>query len=203
MKRTLALGAAWTASAGVAVGLGFLAVSLVDASASPGAIPASATTGVSTSPTVAAEDGTPTTATATVTGAATSVAAGASGEQTTTGGSVFATCVDGLPVLASAPAPGWWVDDPSKPNEVEFEDGTTKIEIAVSCSLGSPSFFVEGPRDDDGRREDSSSGSASPTSATSPSTDDSDGRSGGGHGSDDGPGDDSSGRDGGGHGSDD
>ena len=35
MNRTLLLGTAWTASAGAAVGLGFLAVSLVDASASP------------------------------------------------------------------------------------------------------------------------------------------------------------------------
>src|SRR3954447_10889591 len=35
MKRTLTLGAVWTASAAAAVGLGFLAVSLVDASASP------------------------------------------------------------------------------------------------------------------------------------------------------------------------
>ena len=39
MKRTLALGAAWTGSAVAAVGLGFLAVSLVGASASPGTVP--------------------------------------------------------------------------------------------------------------------------------------------------------------------
>ena len=44
MNRTIALGAAWTASAAAAVGLGFLAVSLVDASASPGTTPAAATT---------------------------------------------------------------------------------------------------------------------------------------------------------------
>jgi hypothetical protein len=206
MKRTLALGAAWTASAGVAVGLGFLAVSLVDASASPGTQPAAAAG--PTSAAVASATSTPTstaggTAAPTLSGGPGAPAPGASVEQVTLGGTVYATCADGVAVLASAPAPGWWVDDPSKPSEVEFEDGTTKIEVAVSCAGGSPAFFVEGPRDDDGRREDNSSGSASPTSAASPSTDDSDGRSGGGHGSDDGPGDDSSGRGGGGHGSDD
>jgi hypothetical protein len=210
MKRTLALGAAWTASAGVAVGLGFLAVSLVDASASPGTQPAAAAG--PTSAAVASATSSPTSSTSataggtsapTLDGGPGAPAPGASVEQVTLGGTVYATCADGLPVLASAPTPGWWVDDPSKANEVEFEDGTTKIEVAVSCSGGSPSFFVEGPRDDDGGREDDSSGTASPTSAASPATDDSDGRRGGGHGSDDGPGDDSSGRDGGGHGSDD
>ena len=44
MQRTLALGALWTASAGAAVGLGFLAVSLVDASASPATSPVAAST---------------------------------------------------------------------------------------------------------------------------------------------------------------
>jgi hypothetical protein len=99
-----------------------------------------------------------------------------------------------VPVLASAPAAGWWVDDPSRADEVEFENGSAKIEVAVSCAGGTPSFFVEGPRDD--------GPSSAPASATG-SGDDSDGRRGGGHGSDDGPGDDSSGRGGGGHGSDD
>ena len=50
MNRSVALGAAWSASAIAAVGLGFLAVSLVDASASPGTAPVAATTTASTTP---------------------------------------------------------------------------------------------------------------------------------------------------------
>jgi hypothetical protein len=124
----------------------------------------------------------------------------ASGEQVTVGGTAYASCDGGPPVLAGAPAPGWWVDDSSKPGEVEFKNGTQKVEVHVTCVNGSPRFPVEGPRADDSHREDSSSTPASPSSH---SPDDSSGRDGGGHGSDDGPGDDSSGRGGGGHGSDD
>lgn len=203
MKRTLALGAAWTAAAGVAVGLGFLAVSLVDASASPGTTPASAAAPA----TVAAPSSAPA---ATPTGTPSAPPAdqvpGASAEQVTVGGTVYASCDAGRPVLAGAPAPGWWVDDPSRPDEVEFENGSSKVEVAVSCADGNPAFFLEGPRGDDGRREDGSRSSSPSSASSSPSSssyDDSDGRRGGGHGSDDGPGDDSSGRGGGGHGSDD
>ncbi|MCW2696983.1 MAG: hypothetical protein JWR62_2068 [Modestobacter sp.] len=177
MKRTLALGAAWTAAAAVAVGLGFLAVSLVDASASSGTQPVAATSSA-TSPPAAASSTSPS-----VTGAPGPVPGpdpatpGVTLEQVTVGGTVLAGCTDGLPVLASAPSPGWWVDDSSDRHEVEFEDGATKVEVDVSCAGGSPLFSVEGPR------ADSSSRPASPTSASS--GDDSDGRRGGGHGSDD------------------
>src|SRR5512133_3786100 len=94
MKRTIALGAAWTVSAAAAVGLGFLAVSLVGASASP-ARPVAATTAG--------------TATATATGAPT--APSSTGEYATHGGTVFADCASGSPVLAGVPAAGWTVDD--------------------------------------------------------------------------------------------
>ena len=220
MKRTLLLSSAWTASAAAAVGLGFLAVSLVDASASPGTATVSTSSGGS--PTAAAVTGSPT-------------AAPAAGQQVTLGGTVYGSCENGVPVLASAPAAGWWLDDSNDVGEAEFENGTLKIEVKVSCVDGSPQFFVEGPRDESrhggedrtsaapsagpssaGSSSSSSSGSSSgPTSSSSSSSssgDDSDGRVGGGHGSDDSgsddsgaddSGDDSSGRGGGGHGSDD
>src|SRR5215212_4866086 len=100
MQRTLALGALWTASAGAAVGLGFLAVSLVDASASPGTSAAAATTsadstsagGTSAGSTAAAPTPTPTTAT---------------GEFATLAGTAYANCTGGAPVVAGAAAAGW------------------------------------------------------------------------------------------------
>ena len=172
MQRTLVLGAVWTASAAAAVGLGFLAVSLVGASASPGPQPVASTT--------------------TSTGAAPTPAVPvSSGQMDTVGGTVYASCVSGAPDLASAPAPGWWVDDSSDVGEVEFRNGSQKVEIRAVCVDGGPQFSVEGPR--------AESDSPSPTPSSS---DDSSGRDGGGHGSDDSGGDDSSGRGGGGSGED-
>ena len=186
MKRTIALGAAWTVSAAAAVGLGFLAVSLVDASAAPETTTAGATTAPSTSspPTASGESS------STVPPAVPS----ATGEHATAGGTVFADCATGFPVLAGVPAAGWFVDDSNDPGKLEFKGGGQKVEVYVTCVGGAPVF----------RLDDSSSSSASGSSASATSGyDDSSGRSGGGHGSDDGPGDDSSGRSGGGHGSDD
>jgi hypothetical protein len=204
MKRTLLLGSAWTAAAAAAVGLGLLAVSLVDASASPGSQPASVTSTPSgtadaspatsspatpTSSTSPTADPTPTDPPPVVT----------DGQHVTDGGSVYASCADGVPVLASAPTPGWWLDDSNDLGKVEFENGTLEIEVRVACVAGTPQFSVEGPQADDS----SGRGSSTPAPASaSGSGDDSDGRSGGGHGSDDPPGDDHGG-DGGGHGSDD
>jgi len=174
MKRGLVLGAAWTVSTAAAVGLGFLAVSLVGASASPG----------------------PVASTSTPTATPTSGGVAASGETATVGGTVFASCDAGVATLASAPAPGWWVDDSSDPGEVEFRDGAQKVEVRAVCVDGGPQFTVEGPRADD--RSGRGPGTTPAPSPASPSADDH-----GGRGSDDGPGDDSSGRGGGGHGSDD
>src|SRR5690349_13030459 len=114
MQRTLALGAIWTASAAAAVGLGFLAVSLVDASASPGTTPAAQSETTSPSP-----EASPTTSSAPVTSA--------TGEFATVAGTVFANCGGGVPVLAGAPAAGWWVDDSSDAGHIEFENGTQKL----------------------------------------------------------------------------
>jgi hypothetical protein len=184
MKRTIALGAAWTASAAAAVGLGFLAVSLVDASAAPGTRPVAASTTASSgsSSTTAAAPG------------------ATSGEHTTVGGTVFASCAGNTPSLAGAPATGWWVDDSAAPGQVEFRNGTQKVEVHTVCIGDVPQFSVEGPRADDASISPAgrSTGFPSPTYGQ----DDSSGRGGGGHGSDDPPGDDSSGRGGGGHGSD-
>jgi hypothetical protein len=193
MKRTLLLGTAWTASAASAVGLGFLAVSLVDASATPGSVPlAAASTG-----TVSDDDGSP---------AASPAAAPTTptGTKATLAGTVSASCTSGSLIVSGAPATGWWIDD-SNDGEVEFENGTQKLEVTVTCVDGSPRFSVEGPRpdnsggDDDGEDGD---GSVAPAPVTD-APDDSDGRDGGGHGDDDPAGDDSRGRNGGGHGGDD
>jgi hypothetical protein len=205
MNRTLALGAAWTGSAVAAVGLGFLAVSLVGASASPGTVPVAA-------------GGTSSSASATPTSPAAPAPVVSSAEQATVGGTVYADCTSGVPGLAGAPAPGWWLDDSDDPGEVEFKNGIQKVEVHTVCAGGSPQFSVEGPRDDNsgsgsGSGSGSSSSSSPASSSASESTsggddsggDDSKGRGRGGDdsGSDDSGGDDSSGRDGGGHGSDD
>lgn len=177
MKRTLALGAVWIASAAAAVGLGFLAISLVDASASPG------TTGVAASATATPPGVTPT---------PTPTAGSATGEHATEAGTVFANCTGGQPVLAGAPAAGWWIDDSDDPGEVEFENGTQKLEVHVVCGPGGPQFSVEGPRADDGGRGGDDDGievtpgpTTSPGSTDDDADDDSSGRDGGGHGSDD------------------
>ena len=169
------LGAAWTASAAAAVGLGFLAVSLVGASASPG--PVASTSSPATTPT------------------ATSGTVAPSGETATAGGTVFASCDGAVATLASAPAPGWWVDDSSDQGEVEFRNGTQKVEVRAVCVDGGPQFTVEGPRADD--RGGSATNTSPAPAPASTSADDH-----GGRGSDDGPGDDSSGRGGGGSGED-
>ncbi|MGY1780481.1 hypothetical protein [Geodermatophilus sp. SYSU D01036] len=186
MRRPLLLGAAWTASAAAAVGLGFLAVSLVDASASPGTVPAGATGSTAPSVTPTPEASPQPTA-----------------EYATAGGTVYADCGGGAPVVAGAPAAGWSVDDSPDPGEVEFRSGAQEVEVHVTCADGVPVFAL----DDSGGAAVTP---AAPTATTppaptpsvpavTPAPDD----SGGGHGSDDPPGDDRGGDSGGGHGSDD
>jgi hypothetical protein len=179
MQRSLLLGGVWVVAAGGAVGLGFLAVSLVNASASAPTAPA----------------------TPSATGVAAATTDVAAGPQTlvTAGGTVYASCQDGATVLAGAPAAGWAIDDSGSGDQVEFRDGTQSIEVRVDCSTGEPRFTQEGPRADDG-----GSSSAPSTAATTPATSSSSGAddSGGGDGggADDPPGDDHGG---GRHGGDD
>jgi hypothetical protein len=182
MTRTVALAALWTASAASAVGLGFLAVSLVDAEASPGTQPIAATESVSAAPSTPDDAGLPAPA------PQPPAAAPPSGEYATVGGTVFASCDGGILQVAAAPATGWWVDDQDQHGEVEFESATQEVEVHVACADGVPAFRDEGVRADENRPEDSSS-SSSPT----PGVDDSTGRVGGGSGSDDPPGDDNGG----------
>ena len=212
MRRPLLLGAVWAASAGAAVGLGYLAVSLVDASASPGTSPVAASTSAP-APTGTA-------------GTTPAVASPATAQHVTVAGTVFADCTGGSPRLAGVPVAGWWVDDSSDPGEVEFESENQKLEVKVSCGAdGAPVFSDEGLRSDrDGGRSSSSSHPSSAPAATSSSSGDDRGRGGesgddsSGHGSGGDSDDDSSGRgsggddrgrdvesgdDSGGHGSDD
>lgn len=200
MKRTVAFSTLWTASAAAAVGLGFLAVSFVDADASPVTRPIAATESVTAAPSPSPSDsGSDSGGAATPTPTSPPpVAAPASGEYATVGGTVFASCDGGVLQVAAAPAAGWWVDDQAQHGEVEFESSARKVEVHVACADGAPAFRDEGVRADRDQPEDSgSSSSASPSpSPASPSTgaDDSAGPAGGGHGSDDPPGDDSAGR---------
>jgi hypothetical protein len=187
MRRPLLLGAAWLASAGAAVGLGFLAVSLVGASASPATTPAAVITDSTATPT----DGT-----------AAPTSPLPTGEFATVGGTVYANCTDGTPTLAGVPAAGWWVDDSDDPGQVEFKNGSQKVEVHVTCSGGSPQFSQEGPRADDSGRDDHSSSSSPSTSGRDDHGGD-DGHDDSGHGGDDdnsGPGSDDSGDDNFGHG---
>jgi hypothetical protein len=173
VRRPVLLGAAWTASAAAAVGLGFLAVSLVDASASPGTSPVAATSSTATQTGTAAPPSDAASPTAT--------AMAMTAEHATIGGTVYANCTGGQPVLAGVPTAGWSVDDSADPGKVEFRSGTQKVEVTASCADGNP-YFV----DDDSNSGDDGTQSSSPaSSAASPSTDDSTGRAGGGHGSDD------------------
>jgi hypothetical protein len=163
MKRPFALVAVWVVAAAAAVGVGFLAVSLIDASAAtpsqPG-LPAVSSTTQTADPSVPA----------------------AAGEQSTPGGTVYATCVDGATQLAGAPAAGWTVEKSA--DQVEFRNGSAKIEVHADCSTGSPQFLVE---DGDSAAATTPEPTTSGTTSSSNGGDDHGGdRKGGrGHGSDD------------------
>jgi hypothetical protein len=187
VQRSLALAAVWLAAVAGAVGVGFLAVSLAEPSTSPAAPPGFVASPVATE--VARSSAPPV----------------PSGERSTPGGTVYASCVDGVAQLAGAPAPGWQVEQAA--DQVEFRDRTQKIEVRADCATGSPLFAVEGPRADDRGGDDGAPSSSArtpapgtrstaatvPTTAASSSADDH-----GGHGADDPPGDDHGGGRGGG-----
>jgi len=194
LRRPLLLGVAWVVSAAAAVGLGFLAVSLLGASASTIATPQVAAA------TSSGAEATPTRIVPTVTSA--------TGEFATVAGTVYATCGTGLPTLAGVPIAGWSIDDSNEPGKVEFENGTQQVEVRVACVDGTPKFASEGVSAEDSAATTTSTHmppTRAPEPTTAAPTSDDHGGHGGGHGSDDGPGDDSGGHggDGGGHGSDD
>ena len=159
MKRPFVLVAAWVVAAAAAVGVGFLAVSLIDASASP-----------------LAQPGLPAVSTGTEAGT-TSPAATPSGEQATSGGTVYATCAGGTTQLAGAPAAGWSVE--SAPGRIEFRNGSATIEVRADCASGSPRFTVE-----HGGAAATTPASTPGGTTSSPTVDDHGGNR-GGHGSDD------------------
>jgi hypothetical protein len=153
MNKPLLLGAAWAASAGAAVGLGFLAVSLVDASASPvvqpvsySALESAEATSADTTIAPPAQTAQPVTPGGTDTAIAPPAPPGVA-QQVTPGGTVVATCVGdaAVPVLAGAPAAGWWPDDTRQPGTFEFESATQSIEVRATCVGGTPQFVGEGP----------------------------------------------------------
>jgi hypothetical protein len=100
-------------------------------------------------------------------------ATSAADQYVSSGGTVYADCTSGAPVLAGVPVAGWSVDDSPKPGQVEFGNGRQKVEVSVVCVDGHPSFA----------RDDSSSSAVSPSpSSASPTS----GRDhSGGHGADD------------------
>ena len=161
MRRAVASGALWTASAAAAVGLGFLAVSLVGADASPVAQPA-ATEPVTAAPSASSPSGSGSDDVAAPTPTSppsVTVSASASGEYATVGGTVSASCDGGLLQVGTAPAAGWWLDDQDQHGEVEFESPTHEVEVHVACDDGVPAFRDEGvraggdePEDDGGGR---------------------------------------------------
>lgn len=160
MRRPALLGAAWLGAAAAAVGLGFLAVSFVGASASPDTSLLAATGSAVTAGTTSPPPSAVTTA-----------------RQVTPGGTVVADCSRGTAALAGAPAAGWWTEDPADRDSVEFTNGSEKIEVKATCPNGSPSFVVEGA---------TVASQRSAAVPSSPTTDDKGGRhgGGGGHGSD-------------------
>ncbi len=141
MKRTVALGAAWTASAAAAVGLGFLAVSFVDASASPGTQPVAAST---TSSTPSSSSAAPSSAASPSSDPSPTTAPQMSpGEYVTAGGTVYAHCTSGSPVVAGVPAAGFWVDDSNDSGKIEFESNRQEVEVRVSCDGDVPVFRLD------------------------------------------------------------
>lgn len=177
MKRAVASGALWTASAAAAVGLGFLAVSLVDTDTSPVTRPIAATESVAAAPSASSSSGSGSDDVAAPTPTS---RPSASGEYASVGGTVFASCDGGLLQVGTAPADGWWVDDQDQHGEVQFESPTREVEVHVACGDGVPAFRDEGVRA--GGNEPEDAGSSSSPASPSPGVDDSTGRGGDGGG---------------------
>jgi hypothetical protein len=171
MKRSVVLAATWLLSAGLAVGLGFLAVSFVNTSPSSASLRTAAVTSDDRS-----VDGTSSPG-------GTTAPAGTSARQVTAGGTVLATCAGSSAQVAGAPATGWRIDDSSGAGTVEFRSSSQSVEVRVDCSSGSPVFAVEGPRSSGGGSDDGTTGSSTVTRTTgaTPTTDD---HGSGGHGAD-------------------
>ncbi|MFC6082414.1 hypothetical protein [Sphaerisporangium aureirubrum] len=79
--------------------------------------------------------------------------AGVSRAFDTPGGSIVATCKDGVPSLVAwSPAQGYAIDDvehePGHPATVKFESENNKVTAKVTCVRGTPSITTDVERDD-------------------------------------------------------
>jgi hypothetical protein len=161
-RRTLASLVAWTVGAGVAVGVGMLALSLIDSGLASGAgqpLPdalaqprMAATTSGSplAEPVETGPAGTPSSRAA----PAPSATAGPPRQLLSSGGTVLASCTSTAAYLLSwSPAQGYQVDQvhrgPARTAYVAFRAGTQRVILAVRCVSGIPEP-VPGYHEDDG-----------------------------------------------------
>lgn len=181
VDRRLLLVLAWAACAVLAAGLGFGAASLVGdaigdtptASAdtpvvtvttgpsTPTSTPRTSSPRTSAAPSSPAGHGTtrPAPGTSRTTAAAPTVR---TGSRSTAGGVVVATCRSGLVKVSPSPAPGWrldsWTTGSVATADVEFRNGTSKVEVHVRCGSSGPVFSVETGTDAGGGDDGGGSG---------------------------------------------
>ncbi|OLB76379.1 MAG: hypothetical protein AUI14_18975 [Actinobacteria bacterium 13_2_20CM_2_71_6] len=160
IRRTLASLGAWTLGAGVAVGVGVLALSLIDNGLASGAgqpmspdaaaplprIEASATATTSVPADPAPADPAPASSSAShqaSAAASMSASAGPPRQLQSNGGTVIARCMSSQAYLVSwSPAQGYQVDDvrrgPARTAYATFVAGKQRVILAVRCVAGVP-----------------------------------------------------------------
>jgi hypothetical protein len=150
VRRTLASLAAWTAGAGVAVGVGVLALSLIDNGLASGAVQPVPIDGpvaaAPPSPSPSASLSQPSGEAAPVPSSAPSpsATAGPLRQLASTGGTAIARCTpDGLAYLVSwSPGQGYEADDvhrgPGRIVSVAFTAGTQRVWLGIHCVAGIP-----------------------------------------------------------------
>jgi hypothetical protein len=160
VRRTLASLGAWTLGAGVAVGVGVLALSLIDSGLALGAgqpLPDPvAAPRVVDSPAPAPASPAPADPAPASRAAAPSATDGPSRQLSSTGGTVLARCTGTAAYLISwSPAPGYQADDvkrgPAPTVVATFRTGPHRVVFAVHCVGGVPQRAPW--HDDDGTGE--------------------------------------------------
>ncbi len=134
------LSTAWVGSALGAVGLGFVALSLLDGGATPVVEQSASTEAMETG---AGATSSSAAATTTAPAAPAPGAGTLTGEQSTPAGTVFGSCTGGQLTLGSAPAVGWQVDDSPDPGSVELRAGERRVEVHAVCGPAGPTFVVQ------------------------------------------------------------
>jgi hypothetical protein len=158
LRRTLASVAAWTLGAGIAVGVGIIALSLIDNGLASGAghpmstdgppvpsIGAAATT-QSEAPTDDPVPASPSPAPSRSAPPAASATPGPPRQFTSAGGTVLAGCTGNLAYLMSwSPAQGYRAEDvrrgPAFTVSVKFDNGPQTVRLAVHCVAGMPQLI--------------------------------------------------------------